>query len=116
MTTSSARTTTAFPTWSTSTCRTSARSSARTSSPPAAARGTSSMPRSLRWRLLAWQATILLVVVVGFGAALYLEIRKARLDEIDAELIAAARVIEGELRVFAGKRPEKEPRGPPPKR
>src|SRR5262249_43702342 len=101
------------PTWSTSTSPTCARSSARTSSPPAAARGMSSMFRSLRWRLLAWHAGILVLTVAGFGAALYARIRQVRLGEVDAELRAAARPLEGILAL-----PPPPPRddgfGPPP--
>lgn len=58
------------------------------------------MFRSLRWRLQAWHAFILLVVVGAFGTTLYLQLRKARMDEIDAELLAAARVLEGSLRLY----------------
>jgi heavy metal sensor kinase len=54
--------------------------------------------RSLRWRLQAWHAVILLLVVAGFGSLFYLQSRRAKLDEIDAELLAGARVLEGVLR------------------
>ncbi len=60
------------------------------------------MVKSMRWRLLGWYASLLSLVVAGFATVLYYQIRKARLDEIDAELQAAARVLEGSLR----------PRGP----
>jgi two-component system, OmpR family, sensor kinase len=76
------------------------------------------MLRSLRWQLLIWNALILLLVEIGFGAALYFKIRQAGYDEIDAELIAAARTIDGALRALA--RPiltgevEPPPPGPPP--
>jgi heavy metal sensor kinase len=56
------------------------------------------MVKSLRWRLLAWHAAILVLTVAGFGAALYYQIRQARLTEIGAELQAAARSLEGTLR------------------
>jgi heavy metal sensor kinase len=56
------------------------------------------MFKSLRWRLLTWHAGILVLTVVGFGAALYYQIRQARLGEIDGELQAAARALEGALR------------------
>ncbi len=56
------------------------------------------MVRSLRLRLQAWHALILLLVVAGFGALLYFQSRRAKLDEIDAELLAGARVLEGVLR------------------
>ncbi len=53
---------------------------------------------SLRWRLQIWHALILSLAIVGFGAVLYLEIRKARLDEIDGEMLAAVRTLDGALR------------------
>jgi|GEM_PF-86516 len=82
--------------------------------------------RSLRWRLLFWHALILLVVVVGFGSVLWLQLRRARLDEIDAELTAAARALEGSLRTFprhildggfdaVGPGPARGDRRPPPR-
>src|SRR5262245_55509931 len=80
------------------------------------------MIRSLRWRLQAWQALILLLAIAGFGSVLYLEIRRARFDEIDAELIAAARVLEGSLRALpppvlhGAEFPEPPPDRPPLKR
>jgi heavy metal sensor kinase len=54
----------------------------------------------LRLRLQAWHALILLVVVVGFGSVLYREIVRSRWDEVDAELLAAGRVLEGALRAL----------------
>src|SRR5438270_6525014 len=90
-------------TWSRSTSRTSARSSARTSSPRAAGRGTSSMRRSIRWRLQAWYALVLLAVVVGFAAILYGEARAARFREVDSSLEAAARYLDVNLRRFPPK-------------
>ena len=48
--------------------------------------------------LQAWHALILLLVVAGFGALLYLQARRSTLDEIDADLLAGARVLEGVLR------------------
>jgi two-component system, OmpR family, sensor kinase len=56
--------------------------------------------KSLRWRLQAWHALILLLAVAGFGSVLYFEVRKARYDEIDAELLAAARTLDGVLRAI----------------
>lgn len=56
------------------------------------------MLRSLRWRLQAWHALILFAVVAGFGLVLYWTMRSARLEEIDGQLLAAARVLEGTLR------------------
>lgn len=54
--------------------------------------------RSLRFRLQAWHALILLFVVLGFGWVLYREIVGSRWDEIDAQLLSAGRVLEGALR------------------
>lgn len=56
------------------------------------------MAKSLRWRLQAWHALILLLVIAGFGSVLFVEVRRNRMDEIDAELLGAARVLEGSLR------------------
>ena len=58
------------------------------------------MFRSIRWRLLVWHAGILILTVAGFGAVLYFQIRHARLHEVDAELQASARALEGTLRVL----------------
>jgi two-component system, OmpR family, sensor kinase len=82
------------------------------------------MFKSMRWRLLAWHAAILSCTVAGFGAALYFKIRQARLADVDAELQAAVRTLEGALRVFpanvlegtkgpAGPFKEAPPRKPP---
>ncbi len=56
------------------------------------------MFRSLRYRLQAWHTLILLLVVAGFGGTLYIEASRRWFDEIDGELLAAARVLEGVLR------------------
>lgn len=58
------------------------------------------MFKSIRWRLLAWHAGILSLAVVGYGVTLYWQIHKARFDEVDAELLASARTLEGTLRGF----------------
>lgn len=54
--------------------------------------------RSLRWRLQAWHAAILLLVIVSFGGLLHWEITRSQWDAVDDELVTAARVIEGALR------------------
>jgi two-component system OmpR family sensor kinase len=59
------------------------------------------MFKSLRWRLQAWHSLILLLVVAGLDGMLYVQARKARFDEMDAELLSAARVLEGVLRTFS---------------
>jgi two-component system OmpR family sensor kinase len=69
------------------------------------------MFKSIRWRLLAWHAAILILTVAGFGAALYFQIRKSRFDEIDADLQSSARSLEGTLRGFP---PPVLDGGPPP--
>jgi heavy metal sensor kinase len=48
--------------------------------------------------LQAWHAAILFLAIAGFGAVLHASVRQLRINEIDAELIAAARVLEGSLR------------------
>ncbi len=78
------------------------------------------MRRSLRLRLQLWHALILLAVIAGFGSLLYVQSRRAKLDEIDAELLASARVLEGVLRAFPGPgrglgpRGDRDGRRPPP--
>ncbi|MBI3865574.1 MAG: HAMP domain-containing protein [Planctomycetia bacterium] len=54
--------------------------------------------KSIRWRLQAWHAAILLAAIAGFGAVLHAAVRQSRINEIDLELAAAARVLEGSLR------------------
>src|SRR5947209_8160699 len=109
---------TACPTWLMCMFPTCARSSGRISSSPVAVKVTRSMFKSMRWRLLAWYVCLLFLVVAGFGSVLYYQVRKARFDEVDAELQAGARVLEGVLRgypppVLDGILP---PREPPPDR
>ena len=55
------------------------------------------MFRSIRWKLLVWQAAILVAVVVGFGATLFLQIRYATLGRVDADLLGAAQVVTAQL-------------------
>jgi len=69
------------------------------------------MVKSLRWRLQIWHAAILICVVLGFGAALYLQMRRATAGDIDAELLAGARVLEATLRTMP---PPGSRSGPPP--
>jgi two-component system, OmpR family, sensor kinase len=77
------------------------------------------MASSLRWRLQIWHAVILLGVVLVFGAVLYAQIHRATVDEIDAELLAGARVLEVALRtlpphvVEGGFRERNDNPGPP---
>jgi len=58
--------------------------------------------KSLRWRIQAWHALILLVVVASFGGGLFLEARRSRFEQIDADLLSGARVLEGVLRAVPG--------------
>ena len=53
---------------------------------------------SLRWRLQVWHGVILFLAIAGFGVVLHASVRHSRMMEIDAELAAAARVLEGGLR------------------
>jgi two-component system OmpR family sensor kinase len=86
------------------------------------------MFKSLRYRLQAWHTLILLLVVAGFGSTLYVEASRRWFDEIDGELLAAARVLEGVLRTqlpvvpppvgpaFRDGPPQKKDHGPRPPR
>ncbi len=51
------------------------------------------MFRSIRGNLLGWQAVILVTVVVGFGATLFLRVRYATLEQVDADLLGVAQVV-----------------------
>ncbi len=53
--------------------------------------------RSLRWRLQAWHAIILLSVIIVFGSLLHWEMLRAHWDRIDDELLGAARILEGSM-------------------
>lgn len=54
--------------------------------------------KSITWRLQFWHAAILLLVIAGLSTAWYLQTRRACLSEIDADLLSAARVLDGSLR------------------
>ncbi len=60
------------------------------------------MVKSLRWRLQIWQAAILGLVVIGFGTVIYFQVQRSALDEIDAELLGGARILEGVMRTMPG--------------
>ena len=45
------------------------------------------MRRSIRWRLQAWYALVLLAVVAGLAAVLYEEVRRGRYAKVDADLL-----------------------------
>ncbi len=53
--------------------------------------------RSLRWRLQAWHAIILLSVIVVFGSLLHWEMLRSQWDRVDDELLGAARILEGSM-------------------
>lgn len=55
--------------------------------------------RSLRWRLQLWHATILFLVISGMVGVLSWEISRSHWDTIDEELVSAARLLEGSLRL-----------------
>src|SRR5438067_1642969 len=80
--------------------RTFAKSSARTSSPRAGVKGTSSMRSSIRWRLQLWYALVLLAVVGGLAGILYVRVRAARFQEVDGALETAALYLDANLRRF----------------
>jgi two-component system, OmpR family, sensor kinase len=53
---------------------------------------------SLRWRLQAWHALILLLVIVGFGYVIFREIVRSNRERVVDELLGASRILEGSLR------------------
>ncbi|MFN9749783.1 MAG: hypothetical protein ACK57U_00180, partial [Planctomycetota bacterium] len=57
------------------------------------------MARSLRWRLQLWHAAILVLAIAGFSAVLFLQFQRSLLREIDADLLAGARALEGTLKL-----------------
>ena len=71
------------------------------------------MRSSLRWRIQAWHALILGLVVASAATAFFLQVRRSRFDEIDAELLAGARVLEGVLRTVPVGPPDQEAGDPP---
>ena len=56
------------------------------------------MVRSMRWRLLAWYATVLAAVIGGFALLLYFQTRRARLQQIDEQLAGAVDYLDATLR------------------
>lgn len=79
------------------------------------------MIRSLRWRLQAWHAVVLTVVLMTFGVIVYHLLWQTRLHEIDAGLDRTAEVVTSRLRRLSampqwrGWRPPMElPAGPSP--
>ncbi len=58
------------------------------------------MTRSIRGRLLLWNAAVLVGVVAGFAGILYYRVREARLAEVDRRLVAWAHYLDAHLRAF----------------
>ena len=56
------------------------------------------MIRSLRWRLQAWHAVVLIAVLLIFGVVVYHLQWTTRLQQIDAELNRTAEVLTSRLR------------------
>lgn len=56
---------------------------------------------SLRRRILFGQTAILAVVVLAFGLSIYLQQRQSRLQDIDSELAAAAKILAVQLQAVA---------------
>ncbi len=54
--------------------------------------------RSLRWRLQAWYTGILFLVIAGLSSVLHWEITRSQWDQVDEELLSAARILEGAMR------------------
>lgn len=57
------------------------------------------MVKSLRWKLQLWHAAILVLAILGFSGVLYLQFHRSLLREVDAELLAGARALEGTLKL-----------------
>ncbi len=56
------------------------------------------MVNSIRARLLAWYAIVLVGVIGGFAGVLYYQVRASRLDQVDERLTSATRYLEATLR------------------
>jgi len=54
--------------------------------------------RSLRWRIQAWYAGILLIALSIFSVLLYWEAARSMWDEVDTDMLAGARIVEGTMR------------------
>jgi heavy metal sensor kinase len=73
------------------------------------------MIRSIRGRLQAWYALVLLAVVASFAGLLYYRVRETRFREIDVKLESAGQYLDAALRSappgeLDGPRPERPPR------
>jgi heavy metal sensor kinase len=56
------------------------------------------MRKSIRWRLQAWYALVLVAVVGGFAGILYWRLRASQIQGADAWLVAAIQVLDANLR------------------
>lgn len=73
------------------------------------------MLRSIRWTLQLWHALLLTLVMCVFGAVLYLRLRHARYQSVDAELRGAAELLAARLKpVFPPPRRDEPPAGKGP--
>lgn len=57
--------------------------------------------RSLRWRIQAWYAAVLLIALSVFSVLLYWEAARSLWDEVDTDMLAGARIVEGTMRRLA---------------
>ncbi len=76
------------------------------------------MFRSFRRRILVWQSLTLVAVVGSFASLLYWNVRSARLEEVDAQLVSGAQVLAAGLRglpphELSGDPPPRDERGAP---
>jgi two-component system OmpR family sensor kinase len=55
--------------------------------------------RTLRWRIQAWYAAILLLSLLAFGTMLYWESARSLWRELDGDLIGGVRAVEGAMRM-----------------
>jgi len=60
------------------------------------------MVKSIRWRLQIWYSLVLIAVVSGFAAILYVRARATTFREIDSRLEASIRYLDADLRSFPG--------------
>lgn len=59
------------------------------------------MIKSLRLRIQLWHAVILSLVLAAFGFVFYQQLTRTTFDQIDADLIADARILEGAMQTMS---------------
>jgi len=65
--------------------------------------------KSIRFELQVWHSLILAGVLAGFGSILYVQFYRARIDEIDSDLVGTGRLLEGSIKsVFMPPPPKME--------